>query len=128
MKILIVEDDPFLSDLVFLKLKKEGYEVFMANDGVNGLQLAAEKMPDLILLDLVMPILGGFEVLKKLKDDPKLKDISVIIFSNLGHKEYDIMEGKRLGADDFLIKSQMTLKEVAEKVKSVLERRMLDKK
>lgn len=125
MKVLIVEDDPFLSDLVSQKLTKEGYEIFVANNGVDGLKVAAEKIPDLILLDLIMPVLGGFEVLKKIKENPSLRDISVIIFSNLGHKEYDIMEGKRLGAEDFLIKSQMTLKEVAEKIKAVFQKKGL---
>ena len=119
-KILIVEDDPFLSSLASEHLTKEGYEVSVALGGAAALEHLKKDIPDLMLLDIIMPEVGGFEVLKIVKADPKYKDIIVIVFSNLGQKQ-EIEEGKRLGATDFLVKSNFTLKEVVEKIKTLLK-------
>lgn len=118
-KILIVEDDKFLRDLISRKLKGSGYDIVEAIDGEEGVTKAGEEMPDLILLDLILPGMDGFEVLEKIKEDPKTSQIPVIILSNLGQRE-DIERGLRLGAEDFLVKAHFTPAEIIEKIKKVL--------
>ena len=118
-KILIVEDDKFLIDLISEKLNGEGFEIFKALDGEEGLKKVNEVNPDLVLLDLILPGIDGFEVLSQLKQNPALSSIPVIILSNLGQKE-DIDKGLSLGAVDYLIKAHFTPNEIVEKVKAVL--------
>lgn len=96
-------------------LKQAGFNIISAYNGQKGLTLADKKQPDLILLDLIMPGMNGFEVLTKLKKNKKLKEIPVIIVSNLG-QESDIVECKRLGAADYLIKSNLSMKEIVNKI------------
>lgn len=120
-KILIIEDDKFLRDLMSRKLKDEGYEIFEAIDGQVGLKEASEKKPDIILLDLILPGIDGFKVLEEIKQDPRISRIPVIILSNLGQKE-DIDKGMRLGAVDFMIKAHFTPNEIVRKIKAVLSR------
>lgn len=118
-KVLIVDDDAFLSGIYATKLELEGFEVASARDGEEGLKLAAKDKPDLILLDVLMPKLDGFEVLKRLKADDAVKDIPVIMLTNLGQKE-DIEKGMRDGAVDYLIKAHFVPAEAVEKIKKVL--------
>ncbi len=120
-KVLIVEDDKFLRDLIVQKLEKEGFEVVQAIDGEEGTKMAKEHMVGLILLDLILPGIDGFEVLKRIKEDSETKGIPVIILSNLGQKE-DVERGLRLGAQDYLIKAHFTPGEIVEKVRSTLKR------
>ncbi len=122
LKILIVEDDPFLASLSRKRLEQEGFATRVASDGEQGLKAIADETPDLILLDIIMPVMNGFDALKKMKADEKMKNIPVIIFSNLG-QEHEIEEGKQLGADDFLVKARFTLREVVEKIEEVLKRK-----
>jgi DNA-binding response OmpR family regulator len=122
VNILVVEDDSFLSTLATSQLTKAGYTVTAAFDGAWGLKAMQEKKPDLVLLDIIMPVMNGFEMLKKMKADPNLKDVAVIIFSNLGQQQ-EIEEGKQLGADDFLVKAKFTLREVLEKIEVLLKKR-----
>jgi DNA-binding response OmpR family regulator len=122
VKVLIVEDDPFLSSLAAERLKKEGYDVTSAMDGAQALKKLEESVPDLVLLDIIMPGVNGFEVLKAMKADVRLKDVAVIIFSNLG-QEQEVEEGKKLGADDFLVKAKFTLKEVVDKINTLLKKK-----
>lgn len=122
IRILIIEDDPFLSSLARGRLLKEGYDVAVATDGEQGLRALGETIPDLVLLDIIMPVLDGFEVLRRMKADPRLKDVPVVIFSNLG-QEHEVEEGKRLGADDFLVKAKLTLREVMAKIEALLQKR-----
>ncbi len=122
IKILIVEDDSFLSSLASGRLEKEGYKVSVATDGIQALKMLETDIPDLILLDIIMPGMNGFEVLKKVKADSKYNKVSIIIFSNLG-QEHEIEEAKGLGADDFLIKAQFTLKEVVDKINALLKKK-----
>src|SRR6056297_610863 len=119
-KILVVEDDKFFREMITRKLDKEGYDVYQAVDGEEGLEKIREEKPDLILLDLIMPGVGGFEVLEKAKDDSDIKDIPIIILSNLGQKS-EVDRGLELGAEDFLIKAHFTPKEIIKKVKEVTE-------
>jgi len=119
-KILIVEDDKFLRELISMKLQKEGYTIIEAVDGEEGEKKIKEEKPDLILLDLILPGIDGFEVLSRIKEDPAVSSIPVIILSNLGQKE-EIEKGLKLGAIDFLVKAHFTPGEIIEKIKNVLK-------
>jgi len=118
--ILIIEDDKFLRELIAQKLIKEGFEISEAVDGEEGMKKVKEEKPDLILLDLILPGIDGFEVLARMKEDPVLAAIPVIILSNLGQKE-DVERGLKLGAVDYLIKAHFTPGEIIEKVKNALK-------
>lgn len=119
-KILIIEDDKFLRELIVRKLSSEDYEILEAVDGEEGLKKIKELKPDLILLDLILPGIDGFEVLAKMRDDPILASIPVIILSNLGQRE-DVEKGLKLGAIDYLVKAHFTPNEIIEKVKGALK-------
>ncbi len=118
--ILIIEDDKFLRELIVQKLIREDYEVSEAVDGEDGIKKIKEEKPDLVLLDLILPGIDGFEVLSRMKEEPDLSSISVIILSNLGQKE-DVERGLKLGAVDYLIKAHFTPGEIIEKIKKVLK-------
>lgn len=115
-KILVIEDDQFYSNIFQLKLSKEGFEVHTAADGEQGIAKAKEVKPDLILLDMIMPVKDGFETLKELKADEHLKSINVIVLSNLG-QENDIASTKTLGAADYIVKANMSVQEMVEKIR-----------
>jgi two-component system alkaline phosphatase synthesis response regulator PhoP len=116
-KVFIVEDDEFLRSLTVKRLEKEGYQVEVAVDGDSALGKIKEAKPDIILLDLLLPGLSGFEVLKKIREDGPIKGTPVIVFSNLGQRE-DIEKAKALGVNDFLIKANFTLDDVVMKISS----------
>lgn len=119
-KILIIEDDKFLRELIARKLEKEGYSAIEAIDGEEGEKKIREEKPNLVLLDLILPGIDGFEVLSRIKQDPALETIPVIILSNLGQKE-EIEKGLKLGAIDFLVKAHFTPAEIIEKIKNILK-------
>jgi len=119
-KILIVEDDKFLRELIVRKLKEENFNITEAIDGEEGIKKIKEEKPDLILLDLILPGIDGFEVLSKMKEDMSLSQIPVIILSNLGQKD-DVERGFKLGVVDYLIKAHFTPGEIIEKVKAALK-------
>ncbi len=114
-KILLVEDEEIMIDLLQKKLGKEGYTVFVAKEGEEGLKKMREVNPDLVLLDIIMPKKGGFEVMEEMNRDPKLKNIPVIVISNSG-QPVELDRAKELGAKDWLIKTEFDPKEVLEKV------------
>ncbi|MBZ9572445.1 response regulator [Patescibacteria group bacterium] len=118
--ILIIEDDKFLRELIAQKLVKEGYKTFEAVDGEEGIKKIKAEKPDLILLDLILPGIDGFEVLSRMKEEPTLVQIPVIILSNLGQKD-DIERGLKLGAVDYLIKAHFTPGEIIDKIKNALK-------
>ncbi len=118
-KVLVIEDDKFLREMITRKLAKDGYDVSEALDGKQGLEKIKELKPDLVLLDLIMPNVGGFEVLEQAKKDPEIQDVPIIILSNLGQKS-EVERGIQLGAEDFLIKAHFTPKEIIKKVKESL--------
>lgn len=120
--ILIVEDDKFLRELISRKLLGEGFKIDEAIDGEEGLKKLQESKPDLILLDLILPGLDGFDVLQRIKDDPSTASIPVLILSNLGQKD-EIERGLKLGAVDFLVKAHFTPEEIVQKIKQVLEKK-----
>lgn len=115
-KILIVEDDAMIMEMYSMRLKEDGYEVFQAVDGAEGVKLAHENAPDIILLDIILPKLDGFSVLAKIKADDKAKNAPVIILTNLG-QESDVKKGQELGAVDYMVKASMTPTQVLEKIK-----------
>lgn len=121
-KVLIVEDDKFLSELISTKLDKEGFAIALAGDGEAGLKKAEEFRPAIILLDIMLPGMDGFEVLDKLKAHPDetLKKTPVIILSNFG-QESKVERGLQLGAVDYLVKANFTTGEIVSKIKEVLK-------
>lgn len=102
-KILVMDDDPIIVSFLSNLLTDNGYEVLTAEDGNTGLQMARREKPDLIVSDLVMPFLDGFEILREIKSDPSMKEIPVIVIS-MKEKERDIVRGFDLGAEDYIIK------------------------
>ncbi len=120
-RILIVEDDEFLLEMYVMKLEKEGYQVYSAVDGEEGFKLAQKEIPNLILLDLNLPKMNGFEVLEALKKDENTKDIPVIVLTNYAQKD-DIDKCLDLGADSYLIKAHFVPSEVIGKIKKVLNK------
>lgn len=119
-KILIIEDDKFLRELITRKLTDEGFSIIEAVDGEDGLKKIKESKPDLVLLDLILPSIDGFEVLSKIKADASIASIPIIILSNLGQKE-EVEKGLKMGAVDYLIKAHFTPGEIIEKIKNVLK-------
>ena len=114
-KILLIEDEEIMIDLLQRKLAGEGYEVSVARDGDEGLKAMREIRPDLILLDIIMPKMGGFEVMEEMNKDSELKQISVIVISNSG-QPVELDRAQKLGAKDWLIKTEFDPQEVIEKV------------
>ena len=115
-KILLIEDEEILINLLEKKIIQEGYEFFIARNGVEGLEKMKETKPDLILLDIIMPKMGGFEVMEEMQKDEELKEIPVIIISNSG-QPVEIDRIQKLGAKDWLIKTEFDPQEVIEKIK-----------
>lgn len=118
-RVLLVEDDSFLRDLISQKMKKEGFQVIEAVDGDESLRKAAAENPHIILLDLILPGVDGFEVLKKLRAEPVTSKVPVIVLSNLGQKD-DVEKGIRMGAADYLVKAHNTPGEIIDKIKTIL--------
>jgi len=117
--ILFIEDEPTLQKLVGSFLEKEGYQVISALDGEAGLKLAKTMKPDLILLDLILPRKDGFTVLEEIKKDEAVKNIPVIILTNL-EGSGDVEKALSLGATTYLVKANYELEEVVKKIKETL--------
>lgn len=117
--ILIIEDDKFLSKMLARMLESHNYEVTQAITGKEGLVKASGGDVNLILLDIMLPDIDGFDLLETIKADEKIKKIPVIIMSNLGQPE-DIQQGRALGAKDYLVKSDLSLDDVVDKVRKYL--------
>jgi len=118
-KILIIEDDAFISKTIALKFKNKGYVVFAAKNADEAEAIFAKDIPDVILLDIILPGVNGFEILKHIKATEKTKNIPVVIFSNLGSKE-DIEQGMSLGATKYIIKADFTPDNVVEEINTLL--------
>lgn len=119
--ILIVEDESFLSKVLAERMEDEGFaRVDVAGNGEEALVKVQASRPDIILLDMILPRMNGFEVLEHLQADPKLKTIPVLVLSNLG-QDQDIEQAKHLGATDYIVKSNFSLQKVVEKIASVLQ-------
>ena len=113
--ILLIEDESALQKTIGDALNQEGFQTLSALDGEVGLRLAKEKRPDMILLDLILPKVNGFEVLKSLKERKETQNIPVIVLTNLESME-DIQKALDLGATTYLVKSNYTLQELVEKI------------
>jgi len=119
VSILIIEDDRFLRELLSRKLENSGFNTSLAVDGKEALKKIKEEEYNIILLDLVLPGVDGFEILKQIKKDPKISKIPVIILSNLGQQE-EVKKGLKLGAADYMIKAHFTPDEIISKIEKVL--------
>lgn len=118
-KIIIIEDDEFLSDIYKTKLEPEGFKVTAINDGERGLKAIQTKKPDIVLLNVLLPKLDGFTLLRMLKKDEATKDIPVVLLAHSGQKE-DVKKGLEMGAAGYLIKTHCRPVEVVDKVKKIL--------
>lgn len=118
-KVLVAEDDKFLSSAYRFKLVKAGFEVQIVGDGAELLEALDKGIPDIVLLDLVMPTMDGFVALENIRNNPKFKSLPIIVASNLGQKE-DIDRTRELGATDFVVKSDMSLDMLIEKINKLI--------
>ncbi len=118
-RILIIEDDEFISDVYQKKLALEGYSVDLARDGEEALRKIREQKPDLVLLDIMIPLKDGFQVLSDMRNDSSLSDIRVMVMSNLSQGK-DIARAKELGAVDYIVKSNVGLPEIVARVRRQL--------
>ena len=118
-KILIIEDEEIMFSLLEKRLKGEGYDIQIARDGQAGLAMMRQEKPDLVLLDIIMPKMNGFDVLEAMRADSSLKDVSAIIISNSG-QSVELDRAKELGVKDWLIKTEFDIQEVLAKVKKQL--------
>lgn len=117
--ILLIEDDPFLIEIYSEKFREGGFFVDVVSNGEEVLAKAKEKKPDLIVLDIVLPQVDGWELLRQLKQDQELKNIKVVILSNLGQKE-EVEKGIESGAAKYLIKAHFTPSQVVEEIKKII--------
>jgi len=118
-KILLVEDDPFLIDIYCTKLEEAGFKISIVKDGEKVLETTKREKPNLIILDIVLPSVDGWQILKQIKKESALKETKIIIFSNLSQKE-EIEKGLSLGADRYFIKSDYTPSQVLEEINKLL--------
>lgn len=118
-KILVIEDEPSLCQALCTKLSSGGFSVLKANNGQEGLETAIKEKPDLILLDIIMPIMDGITMLEKLREDEWGKNVPVIILTNLSDDQ-KVMEAIKQGSYDYLIKSNWSIIEVMDKIKERL--------
>jgi DNA-binding response OmpR family regulator len=118
-KVLIIEDDKFLRDLASQKLSKEKLRVISAVDGEQGIAAAERELPDIVLLDILLPGIDGFEVLRRIRANPRLNNTKVAMLSNFGQRE-DIEKALKVGANQFLVKANYTLDEIVGEVKKML--------
>ncbi len=119
-KIVLIEDDNVILEMYKLKFKEEGFELSLATDGEEGLELIKKEKPALVLLDIILPKMDGFAVLAALKKDDSTKNIPVLLLTNLGQKA-DIEKGKEMGANDYIVKSSLTPTQVVEKIKNYIK-------
>jgi DNA-binding response OmpR family regulator len=118
--ILLVDDDLTLREMYDERLKAEGFEIIQASNGEEAIASAHDTKPNVILLDVMMPKINGFDVLKQLKEDPDTKDIPVIILTAL-IQDVDRLQGKKLGAADYIVKSETMPGEVIAKIRNVMK-------
>lgn len=122
--VFVVEDDKFMRNLLINKLQKEGFQTEGLGSGEEALELMKTKTPNLILLDLILPNMDGFEVIQYLKSDPRLSNIPVLILSNLGEKK-DVEKAEEIGVAGFLIKANFTPSEIIKKIHDLLNKKYL---
>ena len=121
-KVLIAEDDHFLSSLLKARLDKEGFVVKTVFDGQEALNYLKEFLPNVIILDLIMPSVSGIEVLEQISIDPQYNKIPVIVLTNLGQEE-DIQRAKQLGAAEYFVKARTSIDDVVVAIQNVLSKK-----
>lgn len=121
-KVLVIEDDSFLSSLLKGRFEKEGFEVRQAFDGDQALEILKEEIPDIILLDLIMPKKSGFEVLESLSLDPRLSRVPVVIVTNLAQEE-DIEKVRSLGALEYFVKARTSIDDLIQKIREIISKK-----
>jgi len=119
VKILVIEDEHFLLNFYGSKLGQLGYQAIKASGGDEGIRLAKLKSPDLILLDILMPDIDGYEVLRRVKADKKTKNIPVLILSNLSQR-VEVKKGLELGAVEFIVKADVIPDDIVVKIEKYL--------
>lgn len=119
--VALIEDDPLIAEMYTTKFTKEGFAIQHAADGAAGLELVKKMKPDIILLDIIMPKMDGFQVLKQLRDDAAFTKTPVVMLTNLGQEE-DVQKGRELGATDYFIKTNFTPAAIVDKVKTLLQK------
>jgi two-component system phosphate regulon response regulator PhoB len=117
--IMVIEDDPFLSSILKARLEKDGFTVLQAFNGEEALTKLRETAPGLVILDLIMPKMSGFEVLQAISIDPQLNKIPVVVVSNLGQPG-DVEKAKGFGALDYFVKMRMSIDELLVKIKDII--------
>jgi len=122
--ILLVEDDEFLRDICEIKLKKEGFNVTTSADGLDAFKKIKDLKPQLVLLDVILPGMDGFDVLKKSKADEETASIPIIMLTNLGQND-EVQKGFDYGAEDYIIKAHFTVGEIVEKVRLIIKRKKI---
>ena len=120
-KIVLVEDDSLMSSILATHLIKEGFNIISVTEGAQAFERIQAEQPSIVLLDIVLPGVGGFDILAKLKQDESTKSIPVLILSNLGSKE-EIERGIDLGAEDYLVKANSMVEEITGKIQKILDR------
>ena len=120
-KIVLVEDDSLMSRILAAHLIKEGFNIISVTEGAQAFERIQAEQPSIVLLDIVLPGIGGFDILAKLKQDESTKSIPVLILSNLGSKE-EIERGIDLGAEDYLVKANSMVEEITGKIQKILNR------
>lgn len=118
-KILFIEDDAFLAQIYTKAIVDASYDVILAGSGEEGLKLAEREQPVMILLDILLPHMDGFEVLEKLKAHPTLSTVPVLVITNMGNRE-DVERANSMGADGYLIKAHTLPKDVVRKIESII--------
>jgi len=116
--VLVVEDDQFITNAYKYKFEEAGFDVKIAYNGEEALDLLKKNIPDVIILDIIMPVKNGFEVLSEIKKDKKLSKIPVIVATNLGQEEH-IKKAMDLGANEYIVKSELSLNDLVSKIKSM---------
>jgi DNA-binding response OmpR family regulator len=119
-KLLIVEDDQMIASMYNTKFKSDGFVVTIASTGPEGLEIAKKEKFDLIMLDVMLPMLDGFSILTELKKDKNTSKTPVIMLTNLGTDE-DKKKGEKLGAADYLVKANLTPAQISERIKNFLQ-------
>ena len=118
--LFLVEDEPLLANLLKQRFEKENFEVVLARDGEEALRLLKDLKPDLILLDIILPKISGFEFMEKMRDAPTIRKAPIVVISNLG-QESDIEKGKMLGAVGYFVKARLSIEELVQQVKGFLQ-------
>ena len=121
IRVLLVEDDDFLRDICEIKLRKEGFDVTTSADGLDAFEKIKDIKPQLVLLDVILPGMDGFDILKQTKENIETALIPIIMLTNLGQDD-EVRKGLDMGAEDYIIKAHFTVDEIVEKVRSIIKK------